>query len=555
MNGRLAALGAALTRRSAREGANTGVTALLLLGVVVGVNYLADRRNTTWDTTAGGRFTLAPQTLRILESLDREVRLVVLDQPRAAARTVELFEQYADRSEWIDWEVIDQEAEPARARAYRAAAEAGIPFGTVVVASGDRQERVAAPQEQDLTNAIVRLLRDETKKIYFTTGHRERSLDESGAGGLSAIRSRLEEANYAVAELSLLETAASGAITLPEDAAAVVVPGPERDLLPAEAEALADHLRSGGKAMLLLDPPGPEAADDRTRLLDLAGEFGVTPAGDVVIDASGVGQLFGFGVEAPLAGSYGFHSITRGFETVATVFPLAQSLIAPELGDRPEGLTLSELVQTSDASWGERDADELESGEVIADDEDREGPLTLAWAVRIDREGAGGTAAPGEPTAAEPPAGDDGGGVAPAPPEGSPAPAAEPGEEETAGEPGDSGGEGSDEPPNSREAESGETDPGDPAPPDPDGRLVVVGDTDFIANDLALSPLGNADLFLNMVHWLTEDENLIAIRARDPEDRRITMTAGQLRNLVLLALVFLPGFFLVWGVAVWWSRR
>lgn len=555
MNGRLAALGAALTRRSAREGANTGVTALLLLGVVVGVNYLADRRNTTWDTTAGGRFTLAPQTLRILESLDREVRLVVLDQPRAAARTVELFEQYADRSEWIDWEVIDQEAEPARARAYRAAAEAGIPFGTVVVASGDRQERVAAPQEQDLTNAIVRLLRDETKKIYFTTGHRERSLDESGAGGLSAIRSRLEEANYAVAELSLLETAASGAITLPEDAAAVVVPGPERDLLPAEAEALADHLRSGGKAMLLLDPPGPEAADDRTRLLDLAGEFGVTPAGDVVIDASGVGQLFGFGVEAPLAGSYGFHSITRGFETVATVFPLAQSLIAPELGDRPEGLTLSELVQTSDASWGERDADELESGEVIADDEDREGPLTLAWAVRIAREGAGGTAAPGEPTAAEPPAGDDGGGVAPAPPEGSPAPAAEPGEEETAGERGDSGGEGSDEPPNSREAESGETDSGDPAPPDSDGRLVVVGDTDFIANDLALSPLGNADLFLNMVHWLTEDENLIAIRARDPEDRRITMTAGQLRNLVLLALVFLPGFFLVWGVAVWWSRR
>lgn len=555
MNGRLAALGAALTRRSAREGANTGVTALLLLGVVVGVNYLADRRNTTWDTTAGGRFTLAPQTLRILESLDREVRLVVLDQPRAAAGTVELFEQYADRSEWIDWEVIDQEAEPARARAYRAAAEAGIPFGTVVVASGDRQERVAAPQEQDLTNAIVRLLRDETKKIYFTTGHRERSLDESGAGGLSAIRSRLEEANYAVAELSLLETAASGAITLPEDAAAVVVPGPERDLLPAEAEALADHLRSGGKAMLLLDPPGPEAADDRTRLLDLAGEFGVTPAGDVVIDASGVGQLFGFGVEAPLAGSYGFHSITRGFETVATVFPLAQSLIAPELGDRPEGLTLSELVQTSDASWGERDADELESGEVTADDEDREGPLTLAWAVRIAREGAGGTAAPGEPTAAEPPAGDDGGGVAPAPPEGSPAPAAEPGEEETAGERGDSGGEESDEPPNSREAESGETDSGDPAPPDPDGRLVVVGDTDFIANDLALSPLGNADLFLNMVHWLTEDENLIAIRARDPEDRRITMTAGQLRNLVLLALVFLPGFFLVWGVAVWWSRR
>lgn len=560
MSGRLGALRRALTRRSAREGANAGVTALLLLGVVVGVNYLADRRNTTWDTTAGGRFTLAPQTLRILEGLDREVRLVVLDQPRAAARTVELFEQYADRSEWIDWEVIDQEAEPARARAYRAAAEAGIPFGTVVVASGDRQERVAAPQEADLTNAIVRLLREETKKIYFTTGHRERSLDESGAGGLSAIRSRLEEANYAVAALPLLETAASGAITIPGDAAAVVIPGPERDLLPAEAEALAAHLRSGGKAMLLLDPPGPEAADDRTRLLDLAGEFGVTPAGDVVIDASGVGQLFGFGVEAPLAASYGFHSITRGFETAATVFPLAQSLIAPEPGERPAGLTLSELVQTSDASWGERDADELESGEVTADDDDREGPLTLAWAVRIDREEdgeeageesgeeAGEAAARGDEAGDEPPTEPPAGGnAAPASAEEPSAPTAD-GDEaggESGDSDGDSDGEGSGEP-----ADADETEPADA-----DGRLVVVGDTDFIANDLALSPLGNADLFLNMIHWLTEDENLIAIRPRDPEDRRITMTAGQLRNLVLLALVFLPGFFLVWGVAVWWSRR
>lgn len=551
MSRRLEALRAALTRRSAREGANTGVTALLLLGVVVGVNYLADRRNTTWDTTAGGRFTLAPQTLRLLDSLDREVRLVVLDQPRAAARTVELFEQYADRSEWIEWEVIDQEAEPARARAYRATAEAGIPFGTVVAASGDRQERVAAPQEPDLTNAIVRLLRDETKKIYFTTGHRERSLDESGAGGLSAIRSRLEEANYAVAELSLLETAAAGAIEIPADAAAVVVPGPERDLLPAEAEALAGHLRSGGKAMLLLDPPGAEAADDRTRLLDLAGEFGVTPAGDVVIDASGVGQLFGFGVEAPLAGSYGFHSITRGFETAATVFPLAQSLIAPELDERPEGLTLSELVQTSDASWGERDADELASGEVTADDDDRKGPLTLAWAVRIDREEAGGTAPPGE-AGGEPTAGEDGGSAAS---EAALAPPEEDREEEAGGETGDFAREGSGEPEDSDGTDPGEAGSEEAEPADPDGRLVVVGDTDFIANDLALSPLGNADLFLNMVHWLTEDENLIAIRPRDPEDRRITMTAGQLRNLVLLVLVFLPGFFLVWGVAVWWSRR
>lgn len=517
---------------SAREGANVSATALLLLAVVAGVNYLADRRNVSWDWTSGGLFSLAPQTLRILDELDREVRLVVLDQPRAAAPVIELFERYADRSGRITWEVIDQEAEPARARAYRASTEAGIPFGTVVVTSGDRQERAAAPQEPDITGAIVRLLSEETDRIYFTTGHRERSLDEGGAGGLSAIRSRLEEANYEVSELALLETAAEGRISLPDDAAAVVVAGPRLDLFPAEAEALAAYLRAGGKVMLLVDPPEPPGAEDgRSELLDLAGEFGISAAGDVVIDASGVGQLFGFGVEAPLAASYGFHPITRGFETAAAVFPLAQSLIVPELSERPEGVTLSELVMTSEVSWGERDGEEIASGEVAPDDEDRRGPLTLAWAARIAREedgepddggteGAGGAASSDE--------------VPENPPE---TPPEQPG---TAPE-GEEGGEG--EEPVVDESAAG------------DGRLVVVGDTDFVANNLALAPLGNADLFLNMVNWLTEDEGLIAIRPRDPEDRRITMTAGQLRNVVLGSLVFWPGFFLVWGVAVWWSRR
>lgn len=512
MSAGFARLRAALGRRSTREGANLGITAVLLLAVLVGVNYVANRRNVSWDTTVGGQFSLSPQTIRILEELDRDIRLVVLDQPRAAGRTVELFERYADRSDRIEWEVIDQEAEPARARAYQATAEAGIPFGAIVVESGERQERVTAPQEQDITNAVVRILKGETKKVYFTTGHQERSLEETGAGGLSAIGSRLAESNYEVAELALLEHVEDGEVRIPDDAAAVVIAGPRLDLLEAEAAALAAHVRAGGKAMLLLDPPDPPGSpDERHELTGLASDFGATPAGDVVIDASGVGQLFGFGVEVPLAASYGFHPITRGFVNTATVFPLAQSLIATSPAELPRGMRLSELVLSADVSWGEVDPDELETGEVNAGEDERPGPLRLAYAVHVP---TGDQAA--EAVAEEPD-----------PLETASAPESDP-EEETSGE------------------ESAD---------DPEGRFVIVGDSDFIGNNLALAPLGNADLFLNMVNWLTEDEDLIAIRPRSAEDRRITMTSAQVRNVVLLSLVFLPGFFLIWGVTVWWSRR
>ncbi len=477
-------------RRSAREGANTTLTALLLLGAMVGLNVVADRRNVSWDLTASRLFSLAPQSARILEGLDQDLRLVVLDQPRAAGPTVDLFELYAGESPLVTWEVLDQEAEPARARAFLAEGEESIPFGTVVVVLGDRKERVSVASEQEITNAIARLLQGRVRKVRFLTGHGELALDDSGAGGLSAIRARLEESNYEVEGLSLLQQVRDGRVVAPEDVDALVLAGPRRDLLPAEAEALAGHLRGGGRLLAMMDPPdfgqpGALEADAREQLVNLLEDFGISPSGDVVLDGSGVGQLFGFGIEVPLAASYGFHPITRGFETAAAVFPLATSLIGAEPDTRPAGITMTELILSSDVSWGERDTEELLSGEVTPGDDEPTGPLALAFAVSVEPEAS------------------------------------------------------------SEETEAVL----------PEGRLIVVGDSDFIGNNLVLSPLGNADLFLNMVAWLTEDEDLIAIRPRDPEDRRITMTTSRMRNVTLLSLVFLPGFFLLWGVASFWSRR
>src|SRR5262249_43845222 len=69
--------------------------------------------------------------------------------------------------------------------------------------------------------------------------------------------------------------------------------------------------------------------------------------------------------------------------------------------------------------------------------------------------------------------------------------------------------------------------PDAPAPASPDlpkaeTRVVVIGDSDFASNSL-LGFQGNRDLFLNTVNWLAQQENLIAIRPKDPEDRRLTV--------------------------------
>ncbi len=91
-------------------------------------------------------------------------------------------------------------------------------------------------------------------------------------------------------------------------------------------------------------------------------------------------------------------------------------------------------------------------------------------------------------------------------------------------------------------------------PPKPESRVVAIGDSDFAAN-YALGIQGNRDMFMNAVNWIAQQENLIAIRAREPEDRRITLTADQHRLILLVSLLIVPGLIGATGVYTWLRRR
>jgi ABC-type uncharacterized transport system involved in gliding motility auxiliary subunit len=89
---------------------------------------------------------------------------------------------------------------------------------------------------------------------------------------------------------------------------------------------------------------------------------------------------------------------------------------------------------------------------------------------------------------------------------------------------------------------------------DSQGRFVVVGSSSWAANSF-LKFNGNSDLALNTIDWLASDEDLISIRPKQEEDRRITMTRAQL-NLVRITSQFLLPLVVVFaGVSVWWRRR
>ncbi len=96
-----------------------------------------------------------------------------------------------------------------------------------------------------------------------------------------------------------------------------------------------------------------------------------------------------------------------------------------------------------------------------------------------------------------------------------------------------------------------------PTPDEPQTRLLVLGNASFVADNILQQVQGSAnlDLFLNGINWLAQSEDLIGIRPKPTDDRRVTMTTEQSRWVMVSSIFLLPALLFLYGAGVWWRRR
>jgi hypothetical protein len=91
--------------------------------------------------------------------------------------------------------------------------------------------------------------------------------------------------------------------------------------------------------------------------------------------------------------------------------------------------------------------------------------------------------------------------------------------------------------------------------PEP-GRLLVIGDSDWMASELLDNPqLSNIDFLSTTAGWLTQREALINIAPRKTKAQAVIMSDADLQNLLFRVVVLLPLAAFILGFGVWWSRR
>jgi ABC-type uncharacterized transport system involved in gliding motility auxiliary subunit len=90
--------------------------------------------------------------------------------------------------------------------------------------------------------------------------------------------------------------------------------------------------------------------------------------------------------------------------------------------------------------------------------------------------------------------------------------------------------------------------------PNNPGRFVVIGSSGFVDNGM-IGFQANRDLAVNAINWLSSDEDLISIRPKEPEDRRLNVTQRQMSMFMYADLLAIPLLIIVWGTSILLKRR
>lgn len=447
--------------RQQKYGAYTTIYVLVILGVLGALNYLANKNNKTYDTTTSKRFSLSEQTQKVVRGLKQDVQITYWDEQQGFRSAQDMLSLYTNLSSKLKVEYNDAVKKPALARAAGVSA-----LGTIVVESGNKREEAKGLTEEQITSAIIRVLKGTTRTVCLAQGGGERDLDKNARDGYTAIKDLIEKDNYKLQRINLLEKS-----EIPATCTVTVIAGPKFDYPQDAVNALKAKVEGGGKVLFMVDPPfnmEKFKVSENKELVALLGSWGVSLNRDLVVDLSRIGQRLGGAV---LINKYETHPVVREMGQNPIVVAFARSLE----GKSTDKATVEKLFGSAASSFSITD---LTKAEIEPNPEkDKAGPFTLAVAGKYNTGKA-----------------------------------------------------------------------------NEEGRFVVLGSASFVENGY-ISLGANADLFLNMLAWLSADEELISIRPKDPEDRRLQLDQGQLRTVIVVSQFVLPALALAAAVLVWRKRR
>ncbi len=351
------------------------LVSLMLFATFSMMMAIVDRYNQRWDTTHEKIYSLAEQTVQILEKLKgQEIEITAFyPQEDPARANFELFlKECRLRHPKLKYTFVDPDRAPALARQFHIQE-----IYTVILKGAGRQERIVQPTEERFAGALLRLAHPRKYEVCFITGHDEPSINRDDRTGYQHFREVLESYNYGVREIILARD------KVPPNCHVLAIAGPHRDLDGGEYGLLKQAFSGGQGIFFLIDPMDTGTGVSFTNFLR---EFGVVLGTDVIVDK--MSRMVGGDFLVPLVSQYMTeHPVTATFEK-PTFLPVARS-VQPSTDNTPD-LEIVPLALSGSGSWAEMNLSALEKGEAAFEAEsDLAGPIPVSVAVESKVDGKG----------------------------------------------------------------------------------------------------------------------------------------------------------------------
>jgi ABC-type uncharacterized transport system involved in gliding motility auxiliary subunit len=481
------------TRKGSRHRMSQGLSVLLAVLLAIGAGYLSrrDRFNKSFDVTKEGINTLSPESVKLVDQLQERKEpvkvLAFFQDEMKKTQFRKALSLYELKGGSFEVEYIDPQTDPTRAMA-----ENITTVDTVIFKYGKQEARLTSFTEEKMSNALVRVMKEKDKTIYFTKGHGEPELSNQEALGYSAAKQELESERFVVKELNLLETT-----SIPDDADLLVIAGPKYDLQPSELVVLEQYLQSARPLMVLVD-----AMTQVPNLNKLVESVGFRFNDDLLIIRPGDERARVLGQNNAIVTDFdSFSPVTADFVKrggVALMTPNTRSidiLNENKLQLKPVGLAKSsQIIVKVNGVKTQADLKNLTEDRIVDGS--------------FDVFGAASGKVGGDKVATN-----------------------EANKDAQADVKADSQGNAAKE------------------------LRVFVGGSAQLASNVGAQRQENVDLFLNAINYLTQDEDFISIRAKDGDRSSLDLTTASSQFLLLFLAYVYPTSFLGAGVFYWMRRR
>ena len=171
--------------------AQAALYSVVVIAILVAVNYLANRYNKSIDTTSNKRYTLSDQTQKLAGELTQDVTISYWNRATDFPQAHDLLDRYDNLSQRV--KVVYQDIDKNRTAAVAAGVGAR---GTIFVQAGNKKEEAKSLTEEEITGALVRVLKGGDRQVCFTSGYGDGDISDTEADGYADVKTLVEKNNY-----------------------------------------------------------------------------------------------------------------------------------------------------------------------------------------------------------------------------------------------------------------------------------------------------------------------------------------------------------------------